>query len=70
MRYLVNLGRTDSALAQYRQCRSVLWREFGVEPMPETQQIYQQIVSQHNREQAASPALQLVPAARGTARGC
>jgi len=70
MRYLVNLGRTDSALAQYRQCRSVLWREFGVEPMPETQLIYQQIVSQHNREQAASPALQLVPAARGTARGC
>ncbi|MDH3759845.1 MAG: winged helix-turn-helix domain-containing protein [Gammaproteobacteria bacterium] len=70
MRYLVNLGRTDSALAQYRQCRSVLWREFGVEPMPETQQIYQQIVSRHSREEAASSGLHLVAEARSTARGC
>ncbi|MDH3219876.1 MAG: winged helix-turn-helix domain-containing protein [Gammaproteobacteria bacterium] len=70
MQYLIELGKTDSALAQYRQCREVLGREFGVEPMPETQQIYQQILARHNRESTTAPALQLAGRSRIKARGC
>lgn len=44
MRYLVRLGRPDWALTQYRHCQEVLAREFGIEPMPETQRLYWQIV--------------------------
>lgn len=43
---LVELGRADWAIAQFRHCKTVLAREFGVEPMPETQQLYQQILQQ------------------------
>ena len=46
MEYLVHLGRADWAIAQYRNCETVLAREFGVEPMPETQRLYQEILSQ------------------------
>lgn len=45
MEYLVRLGRTDSALAQYRTCQSILAEELDVEPLPETQLLYQQIVA-------------------------
>lgn len=50
MRYLVQLGRTDSAIAQFRQCRNVLGREFGVEPMPETQRLHREILARQNGE--------------------
>ena len=53
MEYLVQLGRADWAIAQFRNCKSVLAREFGVEPMPETQRLYQQILTQQNAQ--ASP---------------
>ncbi len=46
MEYLVHLGRADWAIGQYRNCETVLAREFGVEPMPETQRLYQEILSQ------------------------
>ena len=44
MEYLVKYGRPDLALAQYRHCQQILAREFGVEPLPETQHLYQQIL--------------------------
>jgi PAS domain S-box-containing protein len=44
MQYLVSLGRPDWAVAQFRHCQAVLAREFGVEPMPETQRVYRQIL--------------------------
>jgi DNA-binding SARP family transcriptional activator len=50
MQYLVNLGRADWAIAQFRYCQTMLAREFGVEPMPETQRLYQQILAQRNAE--------------------
>jgi len=45
MEYLVKDGRPDSALAQYRHCQEVLAREFGAEPLHETQRLYQQILN-------------------------
>lgn len=44
MEYLWRSGQVDRALAQYRHCEAVLGREFGVEPMPETQRLYLQIM--------------------------
>ncbi len=43
MKYLVRLGRPDCAATQFRHCQQVLYRELGVEPMPETQRLYRQI---------------------------
>ncbi len=45
MEYLVCLGHTDSAVAQYRHCQSVLAQELGVEPMAETRRLYRQIIA-------------------------
>jgi DNA-binding SARP family transcriptional activator len=45
MEYLVRLGRTDAAVAQYRHCQRVLEHELGVEPMPETRRLYRQIIA-------------------------
>jgi DNA-binding SARP family transcriptional activator len=45
MEYLLCQGHADRAIAQYRHCETVLAREFGVEPMPETRRLYQQIMS-------------------------
>lgn len=56
MEYLVRLGRTDSALAQYRTCQSVLAEELGVEPLPETQLLYQQIVTEDVATLRENPA--------------
>jgi two-component SAPR family response regulator len=44
MKHLIKDGRVDLALAQYRHCQQVLAREFGAEPLPETQRFYQQIL--------------------------
>jgi DNA-binding SARP family transcriptional activator len=44
MKYLVKSGRPDLALGQYRRCQQVLAREFGTEPLPETQRLYQKIL--------------------------
>jgi DNA-binding SARP family transcriptional activator len=44
MGYLSHLGRSDEALAQFNHCRQVLARDLGVEPMPETQSLYRQIL--------------------------
>ena len=68
--YLILLGKTDSALAQYRQCRDVLQREFGVEPMAETQQLYQQILERYHPESKTTSNLRLATRPGKTARGC
>ncbi len=44
MEYLVKDGRPDLALVQYRHCQQVMAREFGAEPLPETQRLYQRIL--------------------------
>ena len=56
MQYLVRLGRPDGAIAQFRHCHAVLAREFGVEPMPETQRLYRQILAQQSAGALAAPA--------------
>ena len=48
MQYLARLGRPDWAIAQFRHCHAVLAKEFGVEPMPETRRLYQDILTQGN----------------------
>jgi PAS domain S-box-containing protein len=44
MEHLVSLGRTDWAVAQFHRCQRILAQELDVEPMPETQRVYRQIV--------------------------
>jgi two-component SAPR family response regulator len=46
MENLVNYGRPDMALAQFRHCQQVLAKEFGAEPMPATKRLYQQILKE------------------------
>lgn len=53
MEYLVKCGRPDLALAQYRHCRQVLTREFGAQPLPETQRLYQQILKEADNAQVS-----------------
>ncbi|MBM3180363.1 MAG: hypothetical protein FJZ86_08410 [Chloroflexi bacterium] len=45
MSLYVNMGNRPSALAQYRLCSEYLRRELGVEPMPETQRLFEKINS-------------------------
>ena len=70
MRYQVHLGRIDSAIAQYRQCRSILGREFGVEPMPETQQLYRQVLARRRGDAGGAPGLHLATKSTSQLRGC
>lgn len=44
MEYLVRLGHPDRAVAQFHACQCVLAKELGVDPMSETQHLYQQIL--------------------------
>ncbi len=46
MEHLVRLGRADWAVAQFHHCQRVLAQEMGVEPMPETQRLYRQILEE------------------------
>lgn len=45
MENLARLGHPDRAIAQFRHCQAVLAAELGVEPMPETQGLYRQILT-------------------------
>jgi DNA-binding SARP family transcriptional activator len=53
MEYQVKCGRPDLALAQYRHCWQVLAREFGAEPLPGTQRLYQQILKDGDSAQVS-----------------
>jgi PAS domain S-box-containing protein len=59
MQYLVRLGRADWAIAQFRHCQAVLAREFGVEPMPETQRLYEKILGEENAGALAAHTVSL-----------
>lgn len=48
MEILVRLGRSDWAIAQFHRCRRLLADEIGVEPMPETCRVYDEIVTSRN----------------------
>lgn len=59
MQLLVATGQRAAALAQYESCRQVLAAELGVEPMPATTALYQQIQT----GQYGGPAIPRWPAA-------
>ena len=44
MRCYLRLGRRGDALQQYRRCAATLADELGLDPLPETQALLQQIV--------------------------
>jgi two-component SAPR family response regulator len=50
MQHLVHLDRADWAIAEYQKCQKFLKREFGMEPMPETERLYRQILKTHGRK--------------------
>lgn len=43
MRLMAHLGRYDAALTQYQRCQQILHDELGVDPSPETTQLYTRI---------------------------
>ena len=45
MEILVRLGRSDWAIAQFHRCKRLLADEIGVEPMPETCRVYEEIMA-------------------------
>jgi predicted ATPase len=49
MRLYFKNGRRGAALMQYQRCVEVLQRELGVEPEPETKQLYQDILQRSSR---------------------
>jgi len=54
MRLHAQHGRRASALRQYQVCVGVLQRELGVEPEPETKQLYREILRQRAPDAAAA----------------
>ena len=50
MEHLVHLDRADWAIAEYQKCQKFLKREFDMEPMPETERLYRQILKTHGRK--------------------
>jgi DNA-binding SARP family transcriptional activator len=46
MRLYAEMGRRGAALRQYQHCVGVLQRELGVEPEPETKELFQEILRQ------------------------
>jgi DNA-binding SARP family transcriptional activator/GGDEF domain-containing protein len=45
MRLLTKSGRRNAALQQYQLCKSIIARELGIEPSPETQKLYTMILN-------------------------
>lgn len=55
MNCLVQLGRPDQALAQFRRCEQVLARELDVAPMPETLRLHRQILEDRSNPRRIGP---------------
>ena len=53
---LLRLGQCDRAIAHYQRCRQVLKAELGVEPAPETERLYREIVAAGRLSTAAAQA--------------
>jgi DNA-binding SARP family transcriptional activator len=49
---LTRLGKRDRAIAHYHHCRQVLEAELGVEPTPETERVYREVVVGRGRDGA------------------
>jgi DNA-binding SARP family transcriptional activator len=64
MRLQSALGRRDAALRQYQTCVAVLQRELGVEPEPETMELYREILRErgHPRPVTEAPDVENRPA--------
>ena len=56
MGILARQGQYAAALAQYEKCRQTLWEELGVEPMPETRQLFERIQAARNIPPHTLPA--------------
>ena len=52
----LHLGQCDRAVAHYHRCRQVLKTELGVEPAPETQRLYRELVVTGRLSTAAAQA--------------
>lgn len=63
MQLLALSGKRNSALEQYNLSKTILARELGVEPSPETQEVYQQIRS--GKVGVFSPSRAPIPKSRG-----
>ncbi|PKO06087.1 MAG: hypothetical protein CVU41_08215 [Chloroflexi bacterium HGW-Chloroflexi-3] len=68
MRLLTKSGRRNAALHQYQLCKSIIARELGIEPSPETQQLYSMILNNQpiERIDTGSLAGKLPKSTRGT----
>jgi DNA-binding SARP family transcriptional activator len=66
---LYRSGRQADALARYRDCRDVLIKELGVEPMPRLQLLEQQILNHDDALARGRPGSTVVPRAARTASG-
>lgn len=56
MTLYARLGRHGAALKQYQICRAVLHRELGVEPEPQIEALYRDLLQQRRAATAVSPA--------------
>ncbi len=56
MELYVRSGRHGAALKQYQRCRTVLRRELGVEPEPQTQALHQTLLNQRRAAAIPSPS--------------
>lgn len=53
MRLLFSASQRSEALKQYQKCRRIMREEFGVDPQPETLQLYQHILNRQLPDHAA-----------------
>ncbi|MBE0686415.1 MAG: hypothetical protein IH585_10475, partial [Anaerolineaceae bacterium] len=68
MRLLTKSGRRNAALQQYQLCKSIIARELGIEPSPETQNLYNMILNNQPIERIDTSSLsgKLPKSPRGT----
>jgi DNA-binding SARP family transcriptional activator len=57
MRLYVRQGRRAAALRQYQVCVETLRKELGIEPDPQTQRLYRDILQRQARQPAGTPAV-------------
>lgn len=57
---LAYTNQRSAAMAQYEVCRSILWEEFGVEPMPETTALFEKIKTSEIAPPIPAPATRVV----------
>jgi TolB-like protein len=58
MRTYATQGRVGLALKQYETCRDILRRELGVEPEPETRQLFEELRARRERSNESQPSEQ------------